>query len=436
MKKITSNFENKTYWVQSEVENSPYDEMHQLSIYPNCTGQKIKGFGGAFTEAAGYCFKKLDEDKQNEFLQAYFGENGLRYNIGRTHMNSCDFSLGNYACAESESDEFSMARDHEYILPLIEKAQNVKGEKIALLLSPWSPSAFMKTNGQMNKGGKLKPEYRKLWAEQIAKYIKGYNENGCNVCMVSVQNEPAAVQTWDSCVYSAREEAEFATEFLRPELDKVGLENIGILIWDHNKERLLRRATESMSVSGAENAISGFAFHWYSGDHFEALDLTGQLFFDKELWFTEGCVEYSRFGDSKGADKAKMYAHDILGNLAHGTCANIDWNLLLDEKGGPNHVGNFCEAPIMLDGKGGFIINPSYYAIGHFSRYIKAGAVKLGSSIYDSRLESVVFQNPDGTKVAVILSRADKTLPLWVTLDGETGFKTEIEAGTLTTLIF
>lgn len=436
MKKITSNFENKIYWQESEFKNSNYDEMHQLSIYPQCTGQMIKGFGGAFTEAAGYCFKQLKEEKQSEFLRAYFGENGLRYNIGRTHINSCDFSLGNYACSEGENDEFSMERDHKYILPLIIKAQKLKGEKIPLLLSPWSPSAFMKTNGQMNHGGKLKKEYYKLWAEHIAQYVKGYTENDCNVTMVSVQNEPAAVQVWDSCIYTGREEGEFATNFLRPELDKNGFEDVGILVWDHNKERLLRRATESMSVSGAEDAINGFAFHWYSGDHFDAIDLTKQLFFDKELWFTEGCVEYSRFGDRHGADKAKMYAHDILGNLAHGASANIDWNLLLDSNGGPNHVGNFCEAPIMLDDHGGFIINPSYYAIGHFSRYIKAGAVKLGSSVYDSRLEKVVFRNPDGTHVAIIFSTASEDLTLWVTLNGETGFHTEIEAGTLNTLIW
>lgn len=435
MRKIVTDFENGWYWLEQGVSVGKPDEMHQLSIYPQCQGQVIRGFGGAFTEAAGWCLEQLSETEQQEVLQAYFGPEGLGYTLGRTHINSCDFSLGNYACAQGPEDTFQMDRDRRYILPFIHKAQRVAGNPIPLLLSPWSPPAFMKTNGQMNGGGSLLPQYRGLWAKWMAQYVQGYQKAGCVVSMISVQNEPAAVQTWDSCVYTAEEEGEFAAAFLRPALDGVGAVKVGILAWDHNKELLVRRACASMGVTGANHAIAGFGFHWYSGDHFEALDLTKQLFPDKELWFTEGCVEYSRFGDSKAPEKGRMYAHDILGNLAHGACAYLDWNLLLDHTGGPNHVGNFCEAPIMLKEGGGYVKNASYYAIGHFSRYIKPGAIKLGSSVYHSQLEHVVFRNPDGELVAVILSHAQEPLPLWVTEDGKTGWNLIVEPGTLVTLI-
>lgn len=179
--------------------------------------------------------------------------------------------------------------------------------------------------------------------------------------------------------------------------------------------------------------MAGFAYHWYTGDHFEALSLTSSLYPEKALWFTEGCVEFSRFGGASGPDKARMYAHDILGNLRHGGSAQLDWNLLLDDQGGPNHVGNYCEAPLMLQGDV-FLRNPSYYAIGHFSRYLRPGAVRLESSVYDGRIEQVVFRNPDGSRAAVLLNRAPEALPLWVTEDGETGWSLTLSPGSLTTL--
>lgn len=432
---ITSDFESHRYWQETEAVPSPQDALHQLSVYPDLTGQTFRGFGGAFTEAAGWCFRRLSDTARRAVLAAYFGPDGLGYTLGRTHMNSCDFALGNYACLDGPEAAFSLARDRQYILPMLLAAQEQAGRPLGLLLSPWSPPPFMKTNGEMNHGGRLKPEYRALWADCIARFVTGYRAEGASVEMVSVQNEPAAAQTWDSCLYSGAEEGAFAAEFLRPALDRAGALDVGILVWDHNKELLVRRARETMAVPGAREAVAGFGFHWYTGDHFEALSLTHRLYPEKALWFTEGCVERSRFGGASGADKARMYAHDILGNLSHGGSAQLDWNLLLDEQGGPNHVGNYCEAPVMLAGDG-FVRNPSYYAIGHFSRHIRPGAVRLMSSVYDSRLEQVVFRNADGSRAAVILSRAAAPLPVWITEDGETGWSVTLHPGTLTTLVW
>lgn len=94
---IVTDFEARSYWQESQGRVGTPDEMHQLSIYPQCQGQVMRGFGGAFTEAAGWCFAQLTKQEQEQVLQAYFGPDGLRYNLGRTHINSCDFALGNYA---------------------------------------------------------------------------------------------------------------------------------------------------------------------------------------------------------------------------------------------------------------------------------------------------------------------------------------------------
>lgn len=433
---ITTDFSQGLTWKAQELADGALDCIHQINVYTDIRRQQFQGFGGAFTEAAAWCYKKLPEEKQKAFMERYFGKEGLGYTLGRAHMNSCDFALGNYACMEAETDSFHTERDDEYLIPMILDAQKVSGKPIGLLLSPWSPPAFMKTNGEMNHGGALKPEYRTLWAECMAAFAKHYKEQGCDVRYMTVQNEPEAVQTWDSCIYTGKEEGAFAADYLAPALKEKACGDIKILAWDHNKELLWKRTAETLSVPGAEEAVSGAAFHWYTGDHFDAIRFTREKWPDKELWFTEGCVEYSRFDGMTPLEKAEMYAHDILGNLNGGISGSIDWNLLLDDKGGPNHVGNFCEAPIMLnEDASDIIVHTEYYYIGHFSRYIKAGATCLGTSVYSGALEVTAFENPDKSLAVVVLNRSDQELTACVSSNFETGFTFTAAPHSIATLL-
>lgn len=438
---IMTDLDKNQKWVSSGVRAGELDCVHQISVYPAMRRQRFQGFGGAFTEAAAWCLQKLPKEKQQEILEAYFGKSGLGYTMGRVHMNSCDFALGNYACVEDPQDEklesFSAKRDEQYIIPMVLAAQETAGRPIELMLSPWSPPGFMKTNGEMNHGGRLKPEYQERWAACMAKYAAYYRSRGCHVRLMSVQNEPAAVQSWDSCIYTAEEEGAFAVNSLAPALDAAGCGDIKILAWDHNKEILPYRAAATLSVPGAEKAVGGFAVHWYTGDHFDALRAVRERWQEKELWFSEGCVEYSRFDGMSPRDKAEMYAHDILGNLNAGINGSIDWNLILDAAGGPNHVGNYCEAPIMLnEAENDFAIQSEYYYIGHFSRFIRPEAVCLASSSYASAIEAAAFENRDGSKAAVILNRSDHALPVSVTEDGEKGYTFDMAAHTIATLVW
>lgn len=434
-----TNLENNIKWQQTELEPGEPDPVHQVSVYPFMRRQTIQGFGGAFTEAAAWCWRKLPAEKGQQVLKAYFGDEGLRYTMGRVHMNSCDFSLGNYACVEDPEDEqlesFTAERDEKYMIPMILEAQDIAGRQIGLMLSPWSPPGFMKTNGEMNHGGSLKPEYRRRWAACMAKYASYYRSRGCSVRLMSIQNEPAAVQTWDSCIYTAKEEGEFARDELLPELQAAGCGDIRILAWDHNKEVLPYRAEVTMAVPGAGEAIGGFAVHWYTGDHFDALRLVREKWNGKEIWFTEGCVEYSRFDGMSHREKAEMYAHDILGNLNAGISGSLDWNLLLDASGGPNHVGNFCEAPIMLNESGDdYRIMGEYYYIGHFSRFIRPGAVCLGCSSYSDEVEAMAFENTNGDRGVVLLNRTGKAVPVNVAEGGEKAYSFEMQAHSIATL--
>lgn len=375
-------------------------------IYPEFKYQKILGFGGALTESSGYVFSKFPEDIKNRFINDYFSEEGNNYNFCRTHINSCDFSLSTYSYSEKESlEDFSISHDEEYIIPLIKKALKVN-KNIKLLSSPWSPPRFMKTNNNMNNGGKLKPEYKELWAKYIVKFLKAYEEQGIKIDYLTIQNEPYAKQIWESCLYNADEEAEMALDFLIPNLRLNNLKT-EVLIWDHNKERLYLRA-KNIFEKDKYNLISGIGYHYYTGDHFENIKLTKEKYPEKLLIHTEGCTGFSIKKKSRQIPNAEIYAHDIIGDLNSGANAYIDWNILLDFKGGPNHVLNNCNAPIMANFFGkNYIKNASFYYIGHFSKFIKKDAQRIGFSKFTENLEVTAFQNPDGSIVVIILNKTD-----------------------------
>ena len=274
-----------------------------------------------------------------------------------------------------------------------------------------------------------------LWAEYICRFIEAYQQAGVDVKMLSSQNEPKAVQTWDSCLMNAAQEREFIQHHLYPALKRHHLEDVCLLIWDHNKERVFDRVSETLNNPEVAEVVGGAAVHWYSGDHFEALQMTHERFPKLQLVFSEGCVEFSRFGGTHQVRDAEMYAHDVIGSMNHGLNAFIDWNLLLDGKGGPNHVGNFCSAPAMYDEETGELrYNLSFDYLGHFSHYIRPGAVRIGMSRFGEALEALAVRNPDGTIVVVVLNRRDEDAKFFLRKNGRV-VETMQEAHSISTYV-
>jgi glucosylceramidase len=398
-------------------------ENRVINIYPQITYQQMEGFGGALTDAAGYVFSQMTQQQRDEMLDMYFSEEKMNYNRVRIHMDSCDFSTHLYSAVTDEKDEtlsgFSFSDTEKYIIPLLDAAQEKSGKKLKIMLSAWSPPEFMKTNGSRINGGSLKPEYRSRWAEYLCRYIEEFRQRGYKVERMSLQNEPNAVQKWDSCVYSAREEKEFLRDFLYPALKKHGLEDVEVFIWDHNKERLFERAQDVIDRD-TESMVTGLAFHWYSGDHFDALDLVRQKYPDKKLILSESCLEFCKFDKTKEKKNAQRLAHDLIGNLNHGMQAFYDWNILLNEKGGPNHVNNFCDAPYLFHEDTGELEHRqilNYY--WHFAHFIKPGAVRIATTKYTEDLEITAWKNPDGKIIAVLLNESRRKLPCVLRVKGE-----------------
>lgn len=398
-------------------------ENQVVNLYPDVKFETIEGFGGAITDAATYVYSLMNEEQKRQLMTTYFSPEKMNYGIVRIHMDSCDFSTEMYeAMSDAEDIEmksFSFARTEKYILPMLEDAQKTAGKPLKLMLSPWSPPAFMKTNGQRTYGGSLKPEYRAMWANYICRYIVEFEKRGYQVQRMSLQNEPKAVQTWDSCIYTAKEEKEFLRDFMYPALKAHGLEHVEIFIWDHNKERVYERICEIVDDS-TRDMVAGIAFHWYSGDHFEALELVRNKFCDKKMIISESCIEYSKFEEADVISGALRLSHEIIGDLNHGMTAFYDWNLLLDEHGGPNHVGNFCHAPFLYDTVQKKLMPQLLQQhFEHFSHYLCPGSVRIGYSKYTEQVDVTAYQNPDGKKVVVMLNKSKEILPVNMRMQGE-----------------
>lgn len=423
----------EVFFKESTVEYgtaSKEEEAGVINVFDDVEYQEVLGFGGAFTESVAYNYSKLSDEAKKDFLEKYFDKkNGIGYNFGRTHINSCDFSLDIYSYVEDGDntlETFNIERDKKYIIPFLKDAMEYCEEEIVLFASPWSPPAYMKNNESAIGGGSVKEEYQKLWALYYAKYIKAYREEGINICAISVQNEPKAMQTWESCYYSPEDERDFLEKYLIPVLDEEGLSDIKIIIWDHNKERVYDRAKLILSNEKVNERVWAVGHHWYSGDHFEGLALVQERLNKPNI-----CTEFCAGINEDVIAVAERYAREICQNFNHYMIASCDWNILLSENGGPYHnrtadsvsvAGQIfesknggCYAPVLFEHRSNKLIyTPIYYYIGHFSKYVKRGAKRIATTRYMDDFYTCAFKNPDHSIVVVILNPTDEDKLMFV----------------------
>ncbi|NOU60730.1 glycoside hydrolase family 30 protein [Marinifilum caeruleilacunae] len=421
-----------------ETENS-------IFVNPNKTFQSFIGIGGAITDSSAEVFAKLSKEKQEELLQAYYGKNGIDYSLMRTSIHSCDFSKGKFTYIEEGDKElktFSIDVDKEYRLPMIKRAIEKAGGSILFYASPWSPPAFMKDSKNMLQGGKLLPEYYDAWAKYYAKFIKAYEAEGIPVWGVTIQNEPMATQRWESCIYTAEEERDFLKNHLGPTFEKEGLADKKIVVWDHNRDLITHRANTIFDDPEAAKYAWGTGFHWYETwrkgkPMFDNLQRIQESYPDKKLLFTEGCNEAFDPEKYQYWPNAERYGRSMINDFNCGTVGWTDWNILLDETGGPNHVNNLCFAPVHADTRNDSLIyTPSYYYIGHFSKFIRPGAKRVSTVSSISFLESTTFVNPDGKMATVVMNSTDEEITYQLYVGSNTAASIVIPARAMQTIIY
>tara|TARA_B110000902_G_scaffold4882_1_gene5682 strand:- start:1924 stop:3411 length:1488 start_codon:yes stop_codon:yes gene_type:complete len=424
----------------------PLETDIDIVVRPNKEFQEFVGIGAALTDAAAETFYKLSEKNQELFLAAYFDqEKGIGYSLARTIIHSCDFSTESYTYVEEGDTDlktFSIAHDRKYRIPFTKRALKAAGGNLTMYASPWSPPAFMKTNNSMLKGGKLKKEFYQPWANYYSKFIKAYEKEGIPIWGLSIQNEPMAVQRWESCIYTAEEERDFLKYFLGPTLEKDGLGEKKIIVWDHNRDLLFQRASTILNDPVAAKYVWGTGFHWYEDwkdgtPMFKNVASVYEAYPDKKLIFTEGCNEGYDLERLENEDPrlAERYGRAMINDFNNGTVAWTDWNILLDETGGPNHVGNFCFSPVHGNTKTDVLtFTNTFYYIGHFSKFIRPGAKRISSVSSSNSILATAFKNEDNTIAIIAMNTTDTPLAYTVTIALKTA-KLKLAAHSIQTIV-
>ncbi|MDD4005774.1 MAG: glycoside hydrolase family 30 protein [Bacilli bacterium] len=443
---IQSKKNGRTFWQEQKnvlFSNKSINKSKFVEIFPKQRYQQIIGFGGAFTEAACFNIMSSAPKIMKEICSSYYSLEGLCYTLGRVVINSCDFSLQSYTYVQ-EGDRnlstFDISHEQKYVIPVIKMANNLANNQLKLVASPWSPPAYMKTNDSMLHGGFLKNGDKLLWAKYLARYVSEMHKQNIPIEFLTVQNEPEARQSWESCLYSGAEEADFIFNYLSPALIEEELGGIKILAWDHNRDQIINRAEAIYKDSRIREIVWGLAYHWYVSSDHENLSTVHNKYSDKHLLFTEGCVELNNTNSSKKSEigsweHGEYYGRQMINDFNNYCEGWIDWNLVVDEIGGPNHAQNFCEAPIIYNRKSKEIVyNPSFYFIGHFSKYVLPGAVRIKTEVHcSSRLIAVSFLNPNREIVTIIQNEGYKKL-ITLNLEGK-GIEIKLPCHSITTVI-
>ncbi|MDZ7806641.1 MAG: glycoside hydrolase family 30 protein [Gracilimonas sp.] len=430
------------------------DSAISVTLKPGETFQEITGFGGSFTESSAYLLNELSDENRNKILEAYFGESGARYSLTRTHMNSSDFSLGNYSYAPVEGDtgleNFSIEEDRDDIIPMIKDAMAISEDGFKIISSPWTAPPWMKDNNDW-KGGKLLPEYYDTWALFFSKYLKAYQDEGIDIWGVTVENEPLGNDSnWDSMHYTPEEMNEFVKNHLGPKLEQEW-PNVVLLGYDQNRhEELIEWVDVMYDDEEAAKYYDGTAVHWYASTFkifAEELQYAHEKAPNKYLIQTEATVDaevpawrddewyWSKEATDWGYDWAPedrkhlhpkyvpvyRYARDMIGTLNNWVDGWIDWNMVLDRQGGPNWAQNWCVAPVIVDPDTDEVyFTPLYYTMSHFSRYIRPGAKRIGfERTDDENLMLTAAENPDGSIAIVLLNMNENTREIKLELEGK-----------------
>ena len=425
--------------LQAVTEFTSSENPGVVKLIPDQTYQKITGFGGSFTESTAYLLNQLGEENRRKILEAYFGEDGARYSLTRTHINSCDFSLSQYSYAPVADDlelvNFSIDEDKDDIIPAIKEAMEISKDGFKLIASPWTAPPWMKDNKDW-VGGKLLPEYYDTWALFFSKYLDAYKAEGIDIWGLTVENEPLGNgNNWESMHFSPEEMTAFVENHLGPKLEADGKGDVQILGYDQNREHLNEWVDAMYANDNSTKYFGGTAIHWYASTYEvfpEALQYAHQKAPEKHLIQSEACVDaevpkwqddawyWSKEATDWGWDWAPedqkhlhpkyvptyRYARDIIGCLNNWVDGWVDWNMVLDRQGGPNWFKNWCVAPVIVDPEQDEVyFTPLYYTLSHFSRFIRPEAMVIGVENSDESLMITAARNPDGSIAVVLLNQ-------------------------------
>lgn len=400
-----------------------------IAVDPTTRYQQMDGFGVSLTDSASsLIMNQLSSAKRTEVMDALFGPDGIGLSMLRQPMGACDFSRTMYSyddtAGDTALDHFSVVKDEDAIIPAIRLALD-QNPSIRIIASPWSPPGWMKTSNSMI-GGTLRSDMVSTFADYFVKFIEAYADEGIGIYAVTPQNEPGySPSNYPGSTLTAAQQIAFIDQ-LGPALKSAGF-STKIICYDHNYDGW-NIPQAIISDPTAASYTAGAGFHHYGGDPSEMTTLH-TLFPDKDIWFTEGGI-----GDWN--DTFDNVAHEVVAIPRNWAKSIIFWNAALNQNDGPALIGdnntNQGMVTIRSDTTDSVAYNPQYYILGQLSKFVKPGATHIDSTDWEGTLETVAFQNPDGSFVLVVLNRQASAQSIKITWSGEAA-TTQVPPTSLTT---
>ncbi|XP_046403394.1 lysosomal acid glucosylceramidase isoform X2 [Ischnura elegans] len=426
----------------------------RIAVDRKCAYQTILGFGGAFTDSAGINIMSLSDSVQNLLIRSYFSQDGIEYGMGRVPIGGSDFSTHTYTYDDVAGDvmlsHFNLSEeDFNYKIPLIKMAMRMSQKEIKLIGTAWTAPPWMKTNNDFSGFGFLKYEFFQVWADYMIRFLNEYKENGLKFWGITTGNEPIngiiPINRFNSMGWTPRDQREWISKNLGPSMAASQHNNTKLILLDDQRFMLPWWVNIVMSDANAERYIDGIGVHWYWDNLVpaSALDATHYAHPKKFILATEASIGDKPWDFQKvllgSWSRGEQYMKDIVEDLQHWVVGWIDWNLALNPRGGPNWAKNYVDSPIIVNATGDeFYKQPMFYAIGHFSKFIPEGSVRIGLNITEGEhyLNGVAFQRPDGGITVVIYNPKDSSAAVSITDDRYGDVNLEFQPRSFHTLVY
>ncbi|OWP61896.1 glucan endo-1,6-beta-glucosidase [Hymenobacter amundsenii] len=407
-----------------------------INVNEGTTYQTIDGFGASLTGSSAYLLnQRMSASQRDALLNDLFTGSGIRLSFLRQSMGASDFSAyGNYTYDDKASGQtdpnltsFGLGKDLTDVVPML-KAIRGKNGNLKIMGTPWTAPTWMKEVPTQWNGGWLSTAWYQAYANYFVKYVQAMQAQGLPVYAVTLQNEPLYAAPYVSMRMDAGNQAAFLKNNIGPAFRSAGL-NTKLIAYDHNWDHP-EYPNDVLADAAAAQYTAGSAFHGYGGTVSQQTT-THNAYPNKDIWFTEisGTV-----GSSFAGDLRWHLSNIIIGTTRNWAKSALEWNLALDQNNGPTNGGcTDCRGVVTINnGTGSVTRNVEYYALGHASKFVDPGAVRVASDSQSGGLETVAFRNPDGSKVLLALNNGNSSSTFKVVWNGQ-AFTSSLPAGAVAT---
>jgi glucosylceramidase len=382
--------------------NANFNSFPSITVDETQTFQTMDGFGYTLTGGSAQVINQLNPTKKAALLQELFGNSAtsisvsyLRLSIGASDLNATAFTY-NDGAVDTSLSSFSLAQDQNTVIDLLKEILLIN-PNIKIVATPWSAPAWMKTNNSLI-GGSLQTQYYGVYANYFVKYLQQMKLQGITIDAITPQNEPENPNNNPSMLMTAVEQINFIKNNLGPALQAANL-NTKIITFDHNCDNNGQYPIAILNDPAAANFVDGSAFHLYAGD-ISTLSVVRNVNPNKNIYFTE---QFTSSTGNFGADLQWHLRNVIVGASRNWSKNALEWNLANDSSIGPHTSGGCttCLGALTISDSENFTRNVGYYIIGHASKFVPLGSVRIGSNTLPN-LNNVAFKTPTGKKVLVV----------------------------------